>query len=107
MHLNNKISIALIAALLLSLVSVGVAGVAWAATKTFEREYTYNASEADSKLTCRAIALEQVKRLLLEELGMFLISETTVKNMELTLDQVSTLSAGVVSTEIVKGVENV
>lgn len=34
----------------------------------FEREYTYEASEADSKLSCRVIALEQVKRLLLEEL---------------------------------------
>ena len=31
--------------------------------KTFVKEYTYEASEADSKLSCRTIALEQVKRL--------------------------------------------
>ncbi len=73
---------------------------AMSATKTFEREYTYQASEIDSKVTSRAIALEQVKRALLEELGTFLVSETTIKNMKLTLDQVTTLSAGVVSTEI-------
>jgi hypothetical protein len=30
----------------------------FAKTVTFEREYEYQASEADSKLTCRAIALE-------------------------------------------------
>lgn len=77
------------------------ASTALSATRIFEREYTYRASDADSKLTSRAIALEQVKRALLEELGTFLVSETTVKNMELTLDQVTTLSAGVVSTEII------
>ncbi|KKL93520.1 hypothetical protein LCGC14_1873880 [marine sediment metagenome] len=37
---------------------------ALSATKTFEREYTYRANDADSKLTSRAIALEQVKRAL-------------------------------------------
>ncbi|MBI5637071.1 MAG: hypothetical protein HZA03_03765, partial [Nitrospinae bacterium] len=37
--------------------------------QTFEKEYTYTASELDSKSSCRAIALEQVKRLLIQELG--------------------------------------
>jgi hypothetical protein len=36
---------------------------------TYQREYSYQASESDSKISCRTIALEQVKRLLLEELG--------------------------------------
>jgi hypothetical protein len=39
--------------------------------KTFEREYTYRASEADSKITSRAIALNQVKTALLEEIGVY------------------------------------
>ena len=69
---------------------------------TFEREYTYQASEADSKLSCRAIALEQVKRLLLEELGTYLESRTEVKDFRLTKDQIITLTAGIVRTEIVK-----
>ena len=51
-----------------------------AQSKTFIKEYTYQASEADSKLSCRTIALEQVKRLLLEELGVYLISKTEVRN---------------------------
>ena len=33
------------------------------------REYTYNASEADSKLSSRTIALDQVKIILLQEIG--------------------------------------
>ncbi|KAF0123088.1 MAG: hypothetical protein FD151_475 [bacterium] len=69
---------------------------------TFEREYTYQASEADSKLSCRAIALEQVKRLLLEELGTYLESMTEVRDFNLTKDQIITLTAGIVRTEIVK-----
>lgn len=70
-------------------------------TVTFQREYKYQASEADSKLSCRAIALEQVKRLLLEELGTYLESETEVKNFSLTRDQITTLTAGIVQTEII------
>jgi tetratricopeptide (TPR) repeat protein len=75
---------------------------AFAAPITFQREYVYQASEIDSKISCRAIALEQVKRLLLEELGTFLESNTEVRNFQLTKDQVTTLSAGVVKTEIVE-----
>ena len=40
----------------------------FAETKTFIREYTYNASEYDSKVTSRANALAQVKELLLSKL---------------------------------------
>lgn len=68
---------------------------------TFVKEYTYQASELDSKASCRTISLEMVKRLLLEELGTYLISETEVKDFRLSKDQITTYSAGVVSTEIV------
>ncbi|MDP3110612.1 MAG: tetratricopeptide repeat protein [Thermodesulfovibrionales bacterium] len=69
---------------------------------TFEKEYTYQASEIDSKVSSRAIALEQVKRLLLEEIGVYLISETEVKDFKLTKDQVTVLTAGIVSAEILQ-----
>ncbi len=69
-------------------------------TVTYVKEYTYQASEVDSKLSCRTIALEQVKRLLLEELGTYLISETVIKDFELTKDQISSLTAGLVMTVI-------
>jgi len=75
--------------------------VASAKTVTFEKEYTYQASEIDSKVSSRAIALEQVKRLLLEEIGVYLISETEVKDFRLTKDQVTVLTAGIVSAEII------
>ena len=73
---------------------------AHAEIKTFIKEYTYQASEADSKLTCRVIALEQVKRLLLEELGTYLESHTEIVNFQLKKDQITALTAGIVQTKI-------
>jgi len=72
-----------------------------AETKTFIKEYTYQASEDDSRNSSRVIALREVKRLLLEELGTYLEGETEVKNFQLTKDQITTLTAGIVQTEIV------
>lgn len=37
--------------------------------ETYIREYTYKASESDSKITSRSIALDQVKLILLQEIG--------------------------------------
>src|SRR5271157_978565 len=73
---------------------------ALAETKTFIKEYTYQASDFDSKMSSRTIALEQVKRLLLEEVGTYLISETEVKDFQLAKDKITTLTAGMVQTEI-------
>jgi tetratricopeptide (TPR) repeat protein len=81
---------------------VSSASIANADIKSFVREYTYQASEVDSKVTSRVVALVQVKRLLLEEFGIYLESHTEVINSELTLDQISTLTAGIVSVEVVK-----
>ncbi len=44
-----------------------VANFTLAAEQTYFREYQYQASEADSKITARAIALQQVKQILLGE----------------------------------------
>ena len=71
-----------------------------AGEQVYQREYDYLAGEADSKITSRTIALEQVKRLLLEELGTYLESETVVKDFQVARDQVVALAAGVVRTEI-------
>ena len=69
--------------------------------KPFIEEYTYDASEADSKITSRVLALEQVKRLLLEKIGTYIESETEVKNFQLTKDQIRAYTAGFVKTEII------
>ncbi|MBM4167499.1 MAG: tetratricopeptide repeat protein, partial [Ignavibacteria bacterium] len=80
---------------------------AFSQTKTFVREYTYNAGDNDSKNTSRAIALEQVKRLLLEEIGVYLESsfetekkESGNKLEELTRSKITTIAAGVTETKI-------
>lgn len=73
----------------------------FAEMKAYIKEYTYNASEFDSKLSSRTTAMAEVKRLLLEELGTYLESETEVKNMQLTKDQIRALTAGIVKTEII------
>src|SRR5208283_5986287 len=83
------------------LVVLLLATIASAEIKTFIKEYTYMASDIDSKVSSRAIALEQVKRALLEQLGTYLISETEVKNFQMTKDQITTLTAGIVSAEVI------
>jgi len=84
------------------IVSSFLANIAFAEIKTFIQEYTYIASDIDSKASSRAIALEQVKRALLEQLGTYLISETKVINFHVTKDQITTLTAGIVSAEVIE-----
>jgi tetratricopeptide (TPR) repeat protein len=73
-----------------------------AAPLTLTRDYSYRAGDADSKLTSRSIALEQVKRLLLEELGTYLVSNTIVKDAQLSKDEIVTYTAGAVVTVIIE-----
>lgn len=72
-----------------------------AASKVFEREYTYQAGEIDSKISSRVIALEQVKRLLLEELGTVIISSSTVVNSQVTKDEITSIAGAYVKTVII------
>lgn len=74
---------------------------AFGETRSFQHEYGYKACEADSRLTARTIALEQVKRLLLQELGTYLEIQFEIKNMELSSSQIAAYLAGIVKTEIV------
>lgn len=70
--------------------------------KTFIKEYSYQASEYDSKVSSRTIAIGQVKRLLLEELGTYLEANTEVKNFELNKDQIIALTGGIVHAKILE-----
>lgn len=90
------------AILFLLVLSLAFLSPASATPVEFTREYTYQAGEADSKLTSRAITLEQIKRLLLEELGTYLISRTEVRDSELTRDEIMTYTAGSVATIIIQ-----
>ncbi len=70
-----------------------------AETKTFLREWTHIAGDEDSKNSSRAIAFEQVKRLLAEELGTYIESYTEVKNSQLTKDQIISFTAAIIQTK--------
>ncbi|MBI5970454.1 MAG: tetratricopeptide repeat protein [Deltaproteobacteria bacterium] len=85
---------------LTALAAVALSVNSFAAEKVFIREYTYQASEIDSKVTSRAQALEQAKRLVLEELGTYLMSKTEVKDFAITSDKITVFTAGVVQIEI-------
>lgn len=87
-------------ALIFFLFVLFISNSTFAETKTIIKEYTYQASEVDSKVSSRAIAIEQAKRLLLEELGTYLESKTEVTNFHLTKDQITAWTAGIVKTEI-------
>lgn len=50
-----------------------------AIAETYIREYTYKASEADSKITSRINALDQVKVILLQEIGVHIQQEIKIK----------------------------
>ena len=65
------------------------------------KEYTYHAGEADSKQSARWSAIEQAKRMLLEETGAYLESQSEVKNFMLTKDQIITITGGILQAEII------
>ena len=91
---------------LLCLLSVSL----FADNKVFVREYYYQASESDSKITARTKALSEVKRLLLEELGVYMESYTNYitedKNGDVAKDffqnEIKSLSAGITETRILE-----
>ncbi len=99
-RLIMKIAVRVIVVSVLSLMLL--ANTASAETKTLIKEYTYLAGDEDSKNSSRTISLREVKRLLLEELGTYLESTTEVQNFQINRDQIITLTAGIVQTELVE-----
>jgi len=85
----------------------------FAAEKTFIREYTYTANRLDTKETSRRIALQEVKTLLLEEVGVYISSELNINTKEILKDgqyemnesvnqKITSITAGITQTEIVE-----
>ncbi|MCQ2960623.1 MAG: hypothetical protein MJ198_10645, partial [Bacteroidales bacterium] len=77
--------------------------------KFFVREYTYQASESDSKLTARSCALSAVKGLLVEELGVYIESYVNYNveddglkvSKDFYTNEIRQLSMGVAETRII------
>ena len=71
-----------------------------ASVEVFEREYTYQATKIDTRESSRAIALEQAKKLLLDELGIYVEATSIVEDDKIKANEIKVLTAGVVKTEI-------
>jgi tetratricopeptide (TPR) repeat protein len=84
--------------LLVLLVSLG-AGTLQAQKKTFVRDYTYPASEVDSKVLARTNATTQMRTILLRELGEFLHAERVLKQTDTSqsyTEKIEAITAGIV-----------
>ncbi len=88
-------------------------GFIFAKEETFVREYTYIASDYDSKVTSRANALDQCKQILLEEVSVFIMSEFEMEEWENQIgkhtesgmtvkETIQSVSAGITKTEILE-----
>jgi len=67
----------------------------------FEKEYTYQAIEADSRISGRTMAFAKVKQLLLEESAMYLQGRPEMQKLGLRKDRIAVLAACVVQPEII------
>ena len=77
--------------------------------KTFEREYTYKASEMDSKISCRAIAINELRAELLNEIGVYVENEQLLKSVDVGgefsqdyVENIVTLTAGITKLEVLE-----
>ena len=77
--------------------------------KTFVKEYTYKAGEMDSKISCRAIATNQLRTELLNEIGVYVESEQLLKTVEVDgkfsqdfAENIATISAGITKLDILE-----
>lgn len=77
--------------------------------KTFVREYTYKAGEMDSKISCRAITINELRSALLNEIGVYVESESILKKSEVSgkfaedfIENIATISAGITKLEILE-----
>ncbi len=76
--------------------------------KAFEREYIYKASELDSKISCRAITINQLRLTLLNEIGVYVESESLLKTTEVSgqfsqdfVENIATISAGITKFKVI------
>ena len=78
-----------------------LSGISNAGQKTIVKEYSYRAGEQDSKESSRVMAMAQIKKLVLEEAGTYISSTTVVKGLQLESDEVTAMTAGIVSLKVI------
>jgi len=79
---------------------------AWSDAKEFVRDHTYTAGDADSKISSRQMALQEVKRELLNEIGIYIysridISENSIGETD-AKQEIRTVTAGFVKTDVLE-----
>ncbi len=78
----------------------------WADTKEFVRDYTYVAGEADSKISARQMAMQEVKRELLNEIGTHIYSTIDIsENSKGETDakqEIRAMTAGFVKVDVLE-----
>lgn len=67
---------------------------------TYEVSTNYVLGDNDTKIEARKIALEQAKKLSLEQAGTYMEVKTVVKNGKLTTDEIKSFGASVLKTKI-------
>ncbi|MEY8241883.1 MAG: SEL1-like repeat protein [Cycloclasticus sp.] len=78
----------------------------WADAKEFIRDYTYVAGEADSKISARQMAMQEVKRELLNEIGTHIYSRVDIsensKNKSVAKQEIRAMTAGFVKVDVLE-----
>ncbi len=79
--------------------------ITWADVKEFVRDYTYVAGEADSKISARQMAMQEVKRELLNEIGTHIYSRIDMsensKGENDAKQEIRAMTAGFVKVDVV------
>ncbi|MDP3047992.1 MAG: tetratricopeptide repeat protein [Thermodesulfovibrionales bacterium] len=79
-----------------------ITSIAFAEMVSFQKEYTYQAGELDRKDSAHIIAMENVKRILFEEIENYLNSKAAIKNLQLTKNQTMALISVIVRTDVIE-----
>jgi tetratricopeptide (TPR) repeat protein len=103
MKTTNRLFLICVSTLMIAIQFQGMAQ-----KKTFIREYSYKASEADSKITARAIATQEIRTELLYELGSYIQSEQILVSTDYKAgdyqqdfqEKISALTAGITKLEV-------
>jgi hypothetical protein len=75
---------------------------AYADTKTLIAETTYIMGDGETPSFAEAMALQKAKQIALEEAGTYVESYTKVQNLNLSADEIQTLTGGVIHVELLE-----
>jgi len=75
---------------------------AYADTKTLTAEATYIMGDGETPSFAEAMALQKAKQIALEEAGTYVESYTKVQNLNLSADEIMTLTGGVIQVELLE-----